>query len=119
MTPRTTLLVGLTAMAALGTGIVWSSTSSAGTSSRPKASAAVVTIAPGRVLAGNCFQCHGTNGSGGPWERLTGESEAELYNELMSMKSGGEEAGTIMQIHAQGYSDAQLRAIAKFFATAK
>lgn len=124
MTPSKTLLVGLTATAALGLGILWSSTSSAD-SHRSKSpapavtSAAVITPAAGRVLAGNCFQCHGTNGRGGPWEGLAGESSGELYSELKEFqtKTGGDDA--IMSVHAQSYSDAQLRAIADFFSKAK
>ncbi|WP_425485618.1 c-type cytochrome, partial [Hydrogenophaga aromaticivorans] len=37
---------------------------------------------PGRLLASNCFQCHGTNGRGPGFERLAGESADEIYDEL-------------------------------------
>jgi cytochrome subunit of sulfide dehydrogenase len=38
----------------------------------------------GRLLASNCFQCHGTNGkpTSGGFDRLAGESVSEIYNEL-------------------------------------
>jgi sulfide dehydrogenase cytochrome subunit len=65
----------------------------------------------GRLLASNCFQCHGTNGRGPGFDRLAGKSANELYNELKEFKSGSEGNG-IMAKHAMGYTDAQLRALA-------
>jgi cytochrome subunit of sulfide dehydrogenase len=64
----------------------------------------------GRLLASNCFQCHGTNGKGPGFERLNGESASEIYNELKELQSGKEGNG-IMAKHALGYTDAQLRAL--------
>lgn len=72
----------------------------------------------GRLLASNCFQCHGTNGSGG-FERLTGESAAEIYNELKEMQGDpatAEREEEIMVVHANGFTDAELKLIAAFFA---
>ncbi|MFZ5483811.1 MAG: pilus assembly protein N-terminal domain-containing protein [Pseudomonadota bacterium] len=69
--------------------------------------------ASGRLLASNCFQCHGTNGSGG-FDRIQGKSD--VYGELREYASG-EEGNGIMAAHAMGYTDAQLRAIADFLAT--
>lgn len=69
----------------------------------------------GRLLASNCFQCHGTNGRGPGFERLVGESSNEIYEELKELQSGKEGNG-LMARHAMGYSDAQLRAIADWFA---
>lgn len=68
------------------------------------------TTPSGRLLASNCFQCHGTNGKGTGFERLSGESANEIYKELKEMQSGKEGNG-IMAKHAMGYSDAQLRAL--------
>lgn len=68
--------------------------------------------ASGRLLASNCFQCHGTNGSGG-FDRIRGKSD--VYSELREYASG-EEGNGIMAAHAMGYTDAQLRAIADFLA---
>ena len=67
----------------------------------------------GRLLASNCFQCHGTNGSGG-FDRLAGSSE--LLQELREFSNGQEDAGGIMAAHAMGYTDAQLQAIADYLA---
>lgn len=68
-----------------------------------------------RLLASNCFQCHGTDGRGsGSFERLAGKSAAEIYKELREMKAKNQR-GDIMTVHAAGYSDAQLQAIADYF----
>lgn len=72
----------------------------------------------GRLLASNCFQCHGTNGSGG-FERLAGNSANEIYSELKEFASGAEDADGIMAAHAMGFSDAELRAIANYFASVR
>jgi cytochrome c553 len=68
-------------------------------------------IHPGRLLASNCFQCHGTNGSGG-FDRIQGSSE--LLSELRKFASGEEDPGGIMAAHAVGYTDQQLQLIADF-----
>lgn len=73
-------------------------------------------IHPGRLLASNCFQCHGTNGSGG-FDRLRGSTKADLLDELRSFASGHEGAGGIMAAHAMGYTDEQLQLIADFLST--
>ena len=68
---------------------------------------------PGRLLASNCFQCHGTNGRGG-YESLAGKSAREIFNELLEMRAKA--AGSnIMVPHASGYTDEQLRLIADYF----
>jgi cytochrome c553 len=68
----------------------------------------------GRLLASNCFQCHGTNGAGPGFERLTGDSSNSIYNSLKSYQS---RSNDIMGVHAKGYTDAQLRAIADWLST--
>lgn len=73
----------------------------------------VIGTTEGRLLASNCFQCHGTNGSGG-FEKLLGESEASLYEELMEYRTDPDFASDIMTAHLQGYTEAQIRAIAKY-----
>ena len=70
---------------------------------------------PGRLLASNCFQCHGTDGRGdGTFDRLAGKSAGDIHNDLREMKAENKR-GEIMTIHALGYTDAQLRAIAEYF----
>jgi mono/diheme cytochrome c family protein len=59
----------------------------------------------GRLLAANCFQCHGTNGTGG-FERITGGEASEVYDYLTQTANTD-----IMAAHAQGYSAEQLNAL--------
>jgi cytochrome c553 len=72
----------------------------------------------GRLLASNCFQCHGTNGTGG-FDSLAGKSATEIYGELRGFASGKEDANGIMAAHAMGFSDAQLKSIASYFASVR
>ncbi len=69
---------------------------------------------PGRLLASNCFQCHGTNGTGGV-EKLTGESASEIYKELKEMQT--KSPPKMMDMHARGFTDDELRLIANYFAS--
>lgn len=71
-------------------------------------------IPPGRLLASNCFQCHGTNGSGG-FERLAGMSANEIIGEMKEMRV--ETPPEMMDMHARGYDDAKLRLIADYLST--
>lgn len=59
----------------------------------------------GRLLASNCFQCHGTGGVGG-FDRIRGGDAAEVREYL-----GRTANSSIMAAHAQGYTSAQLNAI--------
>ena len=59
----------------------------------------------GRLLASNCFQCHGTGGAGG-FEGIRGGDAAEIKEYLTQTASN-----SIMAAHAQGYTSAQLNAI--------
>ncbi len=70
----------------------------------------------GRLLASNCFQCHGTNGKGPGFDTLAGKSASEIYNELREFKSGKEGNG-IMAKHAMGYTDAQLLSLSSWLST--
>lgn len=70
---------------------------------------------PGRLLASNCFQCHGTNGKGGV-ETLAGSSANEIYNELKEMQRKTTEV-KMMDMHARGYTDAEIQALANYLST--
>ncbi len=70
----------------------------------------------GRLLASNCFQCHGTNGQGPGFDTIAGKPASEIYQELKDFQSGKEGAG-IMAKHAMGYTDAQLQSLAAWLAT--
>ena len=71
---------------------------------------------PGRLLASNCFQCHGTNGKGPGFDNIAGKSASEIFKELKEFQSGKEGTG-IMARHSLGYTDAQLNALAGWLAT--
>ena len=70
----------------------------------------------GRLLASNCFQCHGTNGKGPGFDKLAGKSASELYKEMKEFQSG-KEGENIMARHVMGYTDAQLQALAQWLST--
>ncbi len=70
---------------------------------------------PGRLLASQCAQCHGTNGRAvGGMESLSGESAREIYEEVLEMKYSTN-TNDIMHRQAKGYSDAQIRLIADYY----
>lgn len=70
----------------------------------------------GRLLASQCAQCHGTDGNSlSDLETLSGESAKDMLNELLDMKYSND-VGDIMIKQAKGYTDAQLRLIAEYFA---
>lgn len=70
---------------------------------------------PGRTLASQCAQCHGTNGNGPGFDELAGKSANELYGELQEMKARPVEG--IMDRQARGYTDEQLRLISEYLST--
>jgi sulfide dehydrogenase cytochrome subunit len=70
----------------------------------------------GRLLASNCFQCHGTNGKGPGFDAIAGKSPSEVFNKLKEFQSGKEGAG-IMTRHAMGYTDAQLHDLSAWLST--
>lgn len=62
----------------------------------------------GRLLASNCFQCHGTGGTGG-FDRIRGGEAGEVFE-----YTGRVAASSIMAAHAQGFTRAQLDAIVSY-----
>jgi sulfide dehydrogenase cytochrome subunit len=70
---------------------------------------------PGRVLASQCAQCHGTNGAGPGFDELAGKSASDLFGDLIEMKYRPVEG--IMDRQARGYTDDQLRLIADYLST--
>lgn len=62
----------------------------------------------GRLLASNCFQCHGTLGRGG-FDNIRDGEAGEVREYL-----GKTASADIMAAHAQGYTPAQLDAIVKY-----
>ena len=72
-----------------------------------------------RLLASNCANCHGTDGrSQGGTPALTGQPKAKLLETMQEFKAGKRPA-TIMHQIAKGYTDAELDALAGYFAAQK
>ena len=69
----------------------------------------------GRLLASGCFQCHGTDGKSGGFERLAGMSRTEMLKELNEMRTEAARKD-IMNPHARGYTTTQLSLMADYFA---
>ncbi len=68
-----------------------------------------------RLLASQCFQCHGMNGSSASGiESIAGDSVAELVDEMLEMKYSTEI--DIMHYQAKGYSEAEIRLMATYLA---
>lgn len=82
----------------------WSQVSSAATPVAPH---------PGRLLASNCFQCHGTDGRKG-FEELAGKSASSIYEEMKEMQAKAANKN-IMNAHAKGYTDNEIWLIADYF----
>jgi len=71
-------------------------------------------------LAGGCAQCHGTNGRAPPGATapsLAGMPAATFLARLGALRRGPASAASgVMRRIAAGYSDAQLRTLAAYFA---
>ncbi len=71
-----------------------------------------------RALAAGCAQCHGTDGrpaQGSAMRPLAGRSSEAIRTRLIAFKRGVVPA-TVMHQIAAGYSDAELAALAAYFA---
>jgi sulfide dehydrogenase cytochrome subunit len=70
----------------------------------------------GATIGYTCMGCHGVNGkSPGSIPSIAGQSEAMLAAKLLAYRDGAQK-GTIMNRIAKGYTDAELQAVAAFFA---
>ncbi|MDQ5769793.1 c-type cytochrome [Thiothrix subterranea] len=68
-----------------------------------------------RLLASQCFQCHGMNGvSASGIDSIAGESAASLVEEMLEMKYSTEI--DIMHYQAKGYSEDEIRSMAVYIA---
>ncbi|KAG1682804.1 hypothetical protein GQR58_010592 [Nymphon striatum] len=71
-------------------------------------------LSAGRLLAAQCAQCHGTDGiSTTDIDSLAGESEAEIIEEMIEMRSDND--NELMHLQARGYTDEQIGLIAEYF----
>ena len=69
-----------------------------------------------RDIASTCANCHGTGGmSRGVVPSLAGQSKADIVAKMMEFKQN-QRPGTIMPQLAKGFTDAQIDAVAAWFA---
>jgi cytochrome subunit of sulfide dehydrogenase len=69
-----------------------------------------------RTWAASCAACHGTDGQAQKGALpLSGRPGDELYRILLAFKAG-ERPATVMHQHAKGYTDAELKQLANWFA---
>lgn len=68
-----------------------------------------------RFMAANCAYCHGTNGkSNGAIPSLAGLDVKYFVDQMKAFRDGSRPA-TVMAKHANGYTDAEYEALAKYF----
>ncbi len=67
---------------------------------------------PGRVLASNCFQCHGTNGYAGEL-KIGEQSASSIISDINEMKTK-DPRSNIMIVHAKAYTDEEIKLIATY-----
>ncbi|MDT8386701.1 MAG: cytochrome c [Thiogranum sp.] len=76
-----------------------------------------VEINRGAILSASCAGCHGTDGaSPAAVPNIAGKSAEFIENTMLDFRSG-KRPGTVMNRHASGYTDEEIRLIAEFFAT--
>ena len=72
-----------------------------------------------RSWAAGCANCHGTDGRAQPgMEALAGVPKEDIIKKMQDFKAGRKPA-TLMHQLAKGYSDAEIEAIAAYFAAQK
>lgn len=72
-----------------------------------------------KALAATCANCHGTNGKSikdGVLPSLAGMKNDYLAEQMQAFKSGARPA-TIMHQIAKGFSDEQIKTLARYFAS--
>lgn len=76
--------------------------------------AQAVDITRGKILASTCFACHGTDGrSTGAIPSIYGFPAETLYHNMKAFQDGTRPA-TVMNRHATGYTDEEIRLIADY-----
>lgn len=83
----------------------------------PAFAASNLTAGGVRSLAANCAACHGTNGKsvGGAIPGLAGMNKEYQLNQIKAYREGKREA-TVMHQISKGYTDAEMVALADYFA---
>lgn len=70
-----------------------------------------------QVLAGPCANCHGPDGrSPGAIPSIAGLPEAEAVTRMLAFRNGSDPAATIMPRLMKGHDEAEIRALARWFA---
>jgi len=67
---------------------------------------------PGRLLASNCFQCHGTNGYAGEL-KIGEQSASSIISDINEMKAK-DPRSNIMNVHAKAYTTEEIQLIANY-----
>jgi len=67
---------------------------------------------PGRLLASNCFQCHGTNGYAGEL-KIGEQSASSIISDINEMKTK-DPRSNIMNVHAMAYTTEEIQLIAEY-----
>lgn len=84
----------------------------------PLAAGAQLRVQDASVLAGTCLNCHGPEGrSSLAIPSLRGHSAEYLLQRLRSFRAGTAPDATVMTRLMKGYDEAQLQALAQWFAT--
>lgn len=68
---------------------------------------------PGRTLAANCFQCHGTNGHAGEL-KIAGIGSSELVSKFNKFKTENPR-DNIMNLHAYAYTTEEIQLMGQYF----
>lgn len=68
---------------------------------------------PGRTLAANCFQCHGTNGYASEL-KIANMDVAEITRKFAEFKAESPRSN-IMNLHAYAYTTEEIQLIADYF----
>jgi sulfide dehydrogenase cytochrome subunit len=84
------------------------------------ATAAPALAQDARYLAGNCANCHGTDGqsAGGAVSGLAGLPRTYFIEQMNAFRSGARQASIMHQI-VKGYSEDQISRLADYFAQIK
>lgn len=114
------LVLGGLLVACGGGGTATSSNSDSNTASTGSTTTAASGTAPNisapdgaRLLASQCFQCHGMNGiSITGIDSIAGDSAAHLVKEMLEMKYSTKV--DIMHYQAKGYSEDEIRSMAQY-----
>ncbi|WP_455208836.1 c-type cytochrome [Kaarinaea lacus] len=76
-------------------------------------------VTEGAILSITCNGCHGPDGkSTGAIPSIGGKSADYIEKALLDFRDD-KRPSTVMQRHAKGYSDAEIKLIAEYFATKK